>query len=121
MNSVTQGVACPDIGWCDATVSQQIDDVNLTVCAGASGDTDVAGQVYDFSLAIADGTQANTDFASFDSSVQTALGNYGAVAPNQCVTGDVYFDAPANVPWVSLNYSYTSADFTNQTVYAWKA
>lgn len=121
MNSVTQGVACSDPGLCSATASEQLDDVNVTVCAGALGDTDVGAQVYNFTLALADGTQASTDFLSFDSSVQTALGSYGAVAPNQCVTGDVYFDAPINVPWMSLNYSYTSADFSTQTVYAWKA
>lgn len=121
MNSVTQAVACPDAGFCDATSSQQVDDVNVTVCAGPSGDTDVAGQIYNFSLALADGTQASTDFVTFDGNVQTALGNYGAVAPNQCVTGDVFVDAPITVPWVSLNYSYTSANFTTQTVYSWKA
>lgn len=121
MNSVTQDVACPDPGFCDATVNQQIDDVSVTVCAGASGDTDVASAIYNFSLALADNTQATTDFVTFDSSVPTAFGNYGPVAPNQCVTGDVYFDAPLNVPWVSLNYSYTSANFSTQTVYAWKA
>jgi len=121
MNSVTQGIVCPDSGLCDATASQQIDDVNVTMCAGDSGDTDVAAEVYDFSLALADSTQASTDSVTYDGSVQTALGNYGAVAPNQCVTGDVYFDVPINVPWLSLNYSYTSADFATQTVYAWKA
>ena len=121
MNSVTQGVACSDPGLCSATASQQLDDVNVTVCAGTLGDTDVGAQVENFSLALVDGTQASMDFVSFDSSVQMALGSYGAVAPNQCVTGDVYFDVPINVAWTSLNYSYTSADFSTQTVYAWKA
>lgn len=121
MNSVSQGVTCGDPGLCDATTSQQIDDVNVTVCAGTSGDTDVAGEVVNFSLALADGTQASTDSVSFDTSIPTAFGSYGAVAPNQCVTGDVYFDAPIGVLWSSLNYSYTSANFATQTVYAWKA
>lgn len=121
MNSVTQGVVCPDPGLCDATASEQIDDVNVTVCAGGTGDSDVSGQIYDFSLALGDGTQASSDSVSFDSSVPTAFGGYGAVAPNQCVTGDVYFDVPIGVSWTSLNYSYTSANFSTQAVYAWKA
>ena len=120
LNTVTQGVACGDPGLCDATTSQQIDDVNVTVCAGSSGDTDVAGQVANFSLALSDGSQASSDSVSFDNSIPTALGGYGAVAPNQCVTGDVYLDAPIGVSWVSLNYSYTSADFSTQAVYEWK-
>ncbi len=121
MKSVTQGVACSDPGLCDATASQQIDEVNVSVCAGTSGDTYVSGQVGNFSLALANGAQASRDTVTFDSSIPTALGSYGAVAPNQCVTGDVYFDAPIGVSWVSLNYSYTSADFSTQTVYAWNA
>ena len=121
MNSVSQGVSCSDPGLCTATTSQQIDDVNVTVCAGTSGIIDAAGQIYNFSLALSNGAQASTDSVTFDGSVPSALGNDGAVAPNQCVTGDIYLDAPIGVSWVSLNYSYTSADFSTQTVYAWKA
>ena len=121
MNSVSQGVSCSDPGFCTATASQQIDDVNVTLCAGASGITDAAGQIYNFSLALSNGAQASTDVVTFVGSVPSALGNDGAVAPNQCVTGDTYLDAPIGVSWVSLNYSYTSADYSTQTVYAWKA
>ncbi len=121
LNALTQGVACPDPGVCDATSGQQIDDVNVTVCAGAMGDSDVSSQIGNFSLALSDGAQASNDSVSFDSSVLTAFGNYGAVAPNQCVTGDMYFDAPAASQWTSLNYSYTSANFNIQTVYSWSA
>jgi hypothetical protein len=92
----------------------------VSVCAGASDDTYVAGQVANFSLALASGSQASSDSVSFYSSIPTALGGYGAIAPNQCAIGDVYFDAPIGVSWVSLNYSYTSADFSTQTVYEWK-
>jgi hypothetical protein len=120
LNSVTQGVACPDPGFCDATGSQQIDDVNVTMCAGPSGapnGTDPSN----FSFALSDNTQAPSDSATFDSSVSTAFGNYGAIAPGQCVTGDIYFDATSGTQWTSLNFDYTAADFSSQLVYVWKA
>lgn len=120
MNSVTEGVPCPDPGFCDATATQQVDAVNVTVCAGAAGDSYITSQIGNFSLALADGSQAGNDSVTFDGSVPTAFGNYGAVAPNQCVTGDIYFDAPVSVSWTSLNYSYTSANFATQVVYVWK-
>ena len=119
VNSVTTGVACPDPGLCDASSSQQIADVSFTACAGSSGDSDIASQVGDLALTLSDGSQAPLDSVTFDNSVPTAFGGYGAVAPNQCLTGDAYFDVSGGATWTSLNYSYTSADFTTQTVYVW--
>jgi hypothetical protein len=119
LNSLTQGVSCPDPGACDATGSQQIDDTNVTMCAGPSGapnGTDPSN----FSLALSDGTQASQDSVTFDSNVPTALGNYGAIAPGQCVTGDIYFDATSGTQWTSLNFAYTAADFSSQLVYVWR-
>jgi hypothetical protein len=121
LNSVSQGVACPDPGICDATSSQQVDDVNATMCAGPAGVTDGSSAADHFSLALGDGTQAQEDSVTIDSSVPTAFGNYGAVAPNQCITGDIYFDAPTGVGWVSLNFAYDSADFSIQRVYVWNS
>ena len=119
LNNVATGVACPDPGLCDASATQQIADVNFTVCAGSSGDSDIAGQVGNLALSLSDGSQAPLDSVTYDSSVPTAFGNYGAVAPGQCVTGDAYFDVGSGLTWTSLNYSYTSADFSTQTVYVW--
>jgi hypothetical protein len=59
--------------------------------------------------------------ARLDSSVATAWGTYGAVAPNQCLTGDMYFEGPTGVDWSSLNFAYTSADFSTQQVYVWNS
>ena len=120
LNGLTQSVPCPDPGVCDATGNQQIDDANLTVCAGSSGASN-GPDLGNFSLALSDGTQAAQDSISYDSSVPGAFGTYGAVAPNQCVTGDLYFDAALGTQWSSLNFAYTSAGFSTQSVYAWQA
>jgi hypothetical protein len=121
LNSLAQGVPCPDPGYCDAASSQQVDDVNVTMCAGPSGANDAGLATDNFSLALSDGTQASLDSVTDDSSVATAFGNYGAVAPGQCVTGDVYFDATSGTQWSSLNFSYTAANFSSQVVYVWEA
>lgn len=121
LNSVGQGSACPDAGFCDASADQQIDDVNVTMCAGSSGVSDASSELGAFALALTDNSQASQDSVSFDSSVPNAWGNYGAVAPGQCVTGDVYFDAPAGSAWSSLNFSYSAAASLSQAVYVWDA
>ena len=120
LNQIRQNVPCPDPGLCDATGNQQVDDANLTVCAGPSGASN-GPDLGNFSLALSDGTQASQDSVSYDSSVPGAFGTYGAVAPGQCVTGDLYFDAALGTQWTSLNFAYTSADYSTQTVYAWQA
>jgi hypothetical protein len=56
-----------------------------------------------------------------DSSVPAAFGNYGVLAPGQCVTGDLYFDAILGAQWLSLNYAYQSADGQTSTVYVWQS
>jgi hypothetical protein len=124
LNAVTQGVPCPDnsdpyFDECDASASQQLDDVNISVCAGSQGSLDVSGVTGDLSLDLTNATQASKDSVTNDSSVPTAFGNYGAVAPGQCITGDVYFDVTSGAQWQSLNYAYRSADFQSQTVYVW--
>ena len=121
LNNVIQGVPCADPGVCDASATQQIDDANVTMCAGPSGVSDASSATANFALALSGGTQAPSDSVTFDSSVPTAFGGYGAVAPSQCVTGDIYFDAPSGSQWSSLNYAYTSADYSTQTVYVWSA
>ena len=123
LNAVTQGVPCPDssmFGGCDATPAQQIDDVNISACAGPSGATDIGfGVPGELSLDLTNATQASKDNVTDDSSVSTAFGNYATLAPGQCVTGDVYFDVTSGAQWLSLNYSYTGANFQNNAVYVW--
>ena len=124
LNAVTQGVPCPDnsdpyFDECDASASQQLDDVNISVCAGPQGSLDVSGVAGDLSLDLTNATQASKDSVTNHSGVPTAFGNYGAVAPGQCITGDVYFDVTSGAQWQSLNYAYRSADFQSQTVYVW--
>lgn len=121
LNSVAQGVPCPDPGLCDASVSQQIDAVNVTVCAGSSGISDAAGEMDNFSLALSGGTQATSDSVSFDGSVPGAFGTYGALGPGQCVSGVIYFDAPGGSNWTSVNFAYESGTFSTQLVYVWNA
>ena len=121
LNSVTENVPCPDPGGCDASAGQEIIDVNATLCAGASGVNDGSGDIDNFALALSNGTQASQDSVTFDSSVPTAFGNYGALASGQCLTGDMYYDASSGVNWTSLNLSYTSYDFSTQLVYVWNA
>jgi hypothetical protein len=125
LNAVTQGVPCPDdsmFGACDATPAQQIDDVNVSACAGQDGATDVGFGVPDeMSLDLTNATQASRDSVTEDSSVPTAFGNYATLAPGQCVTGDVYFDVTSGAQWLSLNYSYTAANFQSNAVYVWQS
>lgn len=120
LNSVAQAVNCPDsqnFFLCEASTSQQIDDVNVTVCAGPKGITDGEFERTNFSLALTTGGQAGDDDVTFDSNVPSAFGNIGAVGPGQCVTGDIYYDVPGGAQWTSLNYSYESG--LNQLVYVW--
>lgn len=122
LNAVTQNVPCPDPSFgCDATSGQTITDANVTMCAGPVGVSDAGLATTDFSLALSDGTQASQDSVTDDSSVPTAFGNYGAVAPGQCVTGDIYFDTASGSQWTSLNFSYNSADLSTSAVYVWNA
>lgn len=121
LNSVTENVACPDPGACDATGAQQVVDVNVTLCAGPGGVNDGSGDIDNFALALSNGTQASQDSVTFDSNVPTAFGAYGALAGGQCLTGDMYYDAPSGVNWTSLNFAYTSSDLSTQQVYVWKA
>jgi hypothetical protein len=109
-------------GGCDATPAQQIDDVNISACAGQDGATDVGfGVPGEMSLDLTNATQASRDSVTEDSSVPTAFGNYATLAPGQCVTGDVYFDVTSGAQWLSLNYSYTAANFQSNAVYVWQS
>lgn len=117
LNSVAQGVTCPAPGLCDASIGQQIDDLNVTVCAATQGISDTSFEVDQFSLALTGATQGSLDSVTFDNSVQSAFGNYRAVAPDQCVTGDIYLDTPGGSQWTSVNYAYQSG--LTQLVYVW--
>lgn len=121
--AITQGVPCPDdnpFGGCNAVAGQQIDDVNLSVCAGSEGATDIGfGVPDDLSLDLNNATQASQDDVTDDSSVPTAFGNYAILAPGQCVTGDIFYDVTEGAQWQSLNYSYQSG--ITQTVYVWNS
>ena len=79
LNAVTQGAACPDanpFGGCSETPGQQqLDDVNISVCAGSSGATDIGfGSPGELSLDLNNATQASRDDVTDDSSVPTAFG-----------------------------------------------
>ena len=125
LNAVTQGAACPDanpFGGCSETPGQQqLDDVNISVCAGSSGATDIGfGVPGELSLDLNNATQASRDDVTDDSSVPTAFGNYSTLAPGQCVTGDIYFDVTSGAQWQSLNYAYQAANFLDgSAVYVW--
>ena len=108
-------------GGCDATPAQQLDDVNISVCAGQNGATDIGfGVPGDLSLDLTNATQASQDDVTDDSSVPTAFGNYSTLAPGQCVTGDVYFDVTSGAQWQSLNFAYQPANFQDDSaVYVW--
>jgi sugar lactone lactonase YvrE len=118
---VTQNVDCPDPGNCDASegVDEQIDAVAVTMCAGTSGSDSGGAAIENFSLLLADGTQADQDSVSEDSNVSAAFGNYGALNPGQCVTGNIYFDAPSGDNWATVDFSYISGDFSIESDYLW--
>jgi hypothetical protein len=91
----------------------------VSFCAGGTGIADAAFEESDFSLGSPNEQQAAEDDVTFDSAVPTALGNYGAVGPNQCVTGDIFLDATRGSDWSSVNFSYDSGG--RQLVYVWHA
>jgi hypothetical protein len=124
LNSVSEGVTWPDpadveYGITDLPAGDQLDALSATMCAGSTGDTDVSVEVDDFALVLSSGGQASLDSVTFDSTVPSAFGNYEVVGPGQCVTGNLYFDAPTGSTWTSVNFGYESA--TNQLVYVWDA
>jgi hypothetical protein len=72
LNAVTQGVPCPDV--CDASPAQQIDDVNISVCAGPSGATNIGVILGDLSLDLTNATQAAQDSVTYDSRTPSMKG-----------------------------------------------
>ena len=66
--------------------------VRVKMCAGPGGSGDASLEMGFLSLALSNGSQAPLDDASGGAGVPAAFGNYGTVAPGQCVTGDLYFD-----------------------------
>lgn len=45
----------------------------------------------------------------------------GPVGANQSFTADIYFDVPEGTNWTSVNFAYTSADYSTTAVYTFKA
>lgn len=121
LNGVTLNVPCPDQSqFCDATDDEQIDDVNVTMCAGADGVTLGGLAAATFVLTLSDTSEAQLDSVTYDSNVATAFGSYGAFDPGQCATGDIYFDVPTGLSWDSLAYTYFSSSSDAQATYVWQ-
>jgi hypothetical protein len=122
-NGITQGVQCPNAqnGGCAATAAQQIDQVSITMCAGASGVVGVPKAITDFTLEAASGATASLDPVSSSATVSTAFGNFSTLAAGLCDTGNLWFDLTANTQWDSLSFNYTSDSFTIKQTYSWSA
>jgi hypothetical protein len=121
LNSVTPAVQCPNSqnGGCAATSAQQIDQVNITMCAGQGPVNGVSKGLTDFTLTAASGATATLDPVSSAPTVSTAFGNFSTLAPGLCDTGNMWFDLTANTNWSSLSFNYTSDTFTIKQIYTW--
>jgi hypothetical protein len=124
LNSVTQAVQCPNSqnGGCAATSAQQIDQVNITMCAGGGGVTGVSRAITNFTLTAASGATATLDPVSSNPNVSTAFGNNSTLAAGLCDTGNLWFDLTANTEWQTLTYKYTAdTNFSDVVLYSWNA
>ncbi|HUC13414.1 MAG TPA: hypothetical protein VMS00_03085 [Acidimicrobiales bacterium] len=124
LNNVTQGVQCPNSqnGGCAATSAQQIDQANITMCAGGGGVNAVKNALTNFTLTAASGATASLDPVSSSATVSTAFGNFSTLAANLCDTGNLWFDLTANTQWNTLTFKYTAdANFSDIVLYSWNA
>jgi hypothetical protein len=121
LNNVTPDVQCPNSqnGGCAATSAQQIDQVNITMCAGQGPVDGVSKGITDFTLTTASGATASLDPVSSSPTVSTAFGNFSTLAPGLCDTGNLWFDLTANTEWSSLTFNYTSDTFSVKQTYTW--
>jgi hypothetical protein len=121
LNSVSEDVAWPDPTFPnDVPAGDQLDALNATMCAGPTGITAVWLLSGDLAVSVSSGVSAPVDPVTFDSSVPSAFGDYGAIGPGQCVTGNIYLDAPAGSTWAIVNFIY-EATSGNTLVYVWYA
>jgi hypothetical protein len=124
LNNITQGVQCPNSqnGGCAATAAQQMDQVNITMCAGGGGVTGVSRAITNFTLTAASGATATLDPVSSNPNVSTAFGNNSTLAAGLCDTGNLWFDLTANTQWQTLTYKYTAdTNFSDVVLYSWNA
>ena len=124
LNNITQGVQCPNAqnGGCAATSAQQIDQVNITMCAGGGGVNGVPKAITNFTLTAASGATASLDPVSSNPGVSTAFGNFSTMAAGLCDTGNLWFDLTANTQWNTLTFKYTSvSNFSDVVLYSWNA
>ncbi len=121
LNNITPAVQCPNSqnGGCAATSAQQIDQVNITMCAGQGPVNGVSKGITDFTLTEASGATASLDPVSSSPTVSTAFGNFSTLAPGLCDTGNLWFDLTANAQWSSLSFNYTSYTFSTKLTYTW--
>jgi len=121
LNNITPAVQCPNSqnGGCAATSAEQIDQVNITMCAGQAPVNGVSKGITDFTLTEASGATASLDPVSSSTSVSTAFGNFSTLAPGLCDTGNLWFDLTANAQWSSLTFNYTSDTFSTKLTYTW--
>jgi len=61
------------------------------------------------------------DSVGVGSDVPDSFLNYGAMAADQCLTGDLYFDLTSGLNWTSLHYTHSSSDFSTYYDYVWNA
>ena len=97
VTALATDVFCPDLARCLTVPHEQLDDISVTECAGPTGVADAGTTAQGFGLSLLyqdDGWQL--DPVTYDKTVANALGNYGAIAPGQCITGDVYIDASSD-------------------------
>jgi len=124
LNNVTSAVQCPNAqnGGCAATSAEQIDQVNITMCAGGGGVNGVPKAITNFTLTAASGATASLDPVSSNPAVSTAFGNFSTMAAGLCDTGNLWFDLTANTQWNTLTFKYTSvANFSDVVLYSWNA
>ena len=124
LDNITQGVQCPNSqnGGCAATAAQQMDQVNITMCAGGGGVTGVSRAITNFTLTAASGATATLDPVSSNPNVSTAFGNNSTLAAGLCDTGNLWFDLTANTQWQTLTYKYTAdTNFSDVVLYSWNA
>jgi hypothetical protein len=122
LNGVSQAIAWPnsDPYSYDLPTGDQLDAVNLTLCAGPSGIRDAEYPATQVTLALANNQQGQQDFEAGGQSTAD-ITNDGAVGPNQCVTGNLYLDVPGGISWTTANYSFDPASFSASLVYVWHA
>jgi hypothetical protein len=117
MNSVTQAIAWPGPYDNDVPSGDQLDDVNLTICAGGTGMT--AGTFQSaFGLTLPAYGEGTHDVNAWNDAPDS-FNNANAVGAGQCLKADLHYDVPVGIAWTAVTFTYSTGD--PRIVYTWNA